>query len=239
MAFDEINNPRVYAKALEAGKVKIGGQLIRNIPFQYASAAITVSIHQLTKGAAQVAHGPEFEKDRTEIKALGQELRKQIEEGKNPDQDTINKMLALINKAEAKADKILPANTRDRTEADRFLKALHGLIAMLDTPAMDVILSGAENRPEATLGELLSFMNAFNLRFGAATTPTQRQVYDTLYPKLVELRNEVAPALAATTASTSTTKGTEPDDFFQGMTYQDLQKKAPAPPAPSPPGGKP
>ena len=49
-------------------------------------------------------------------------------------------------------------------------------------------------------------MNAFNLRFGAASTPAQRQVYDTLYPKLVELRNEVAPALAATTASASTTR---------------------------------
>ncbi len=238
VCLDEINNPRVYAKALEAGKVKIGSQLIRNIPFQYAAAAITVSIHQLTKGGPpQALMTPEFEEERTRIKALGQELRKQIDEGKNPDPATINKLLDLINKAEAKVDRVLAANTPSRTEADRFLKALHGLIAMLQTPAIDVILSGVEKRPEATLAELLSFMNAFNLRFGATSTPTQRQVYDTLYPKLVDLRNEVGPALATTTASP--TKGTEPHDFFQGMTYQDLQKKAPAPPAPSPPGGKP
>jgi hypothetical protein len=240
VAFDEINNPRVYAKALEAGKVKIGGQLIRNIPFQKASAAITVSIHQLTKGGPPKALlTSDFDQERTQLKAMGQKLRKEIEEGKNPDEETINKMLTLINQTEAKADKILPPHTRDHIEADRFLKALHGLIAMLNTPAMDVLLSGVENRPEATLAELLSFMNSFNLRFGVASTPTQKQVYDQLYPKLVDLRNEVGPALAATTSSTSAPKGTEPGDFFQGMSYKDLQKKAPAPPAPSPPGGKP
>ncbi len=49
-ALDEINDPRVYSKALQGGQVKIGGKTIRNIPFQKASAAITMSIHQLVKG---------------------------------------------------------------------------------------------------------------------------------------------------------------------------------------------
>ena len=108
---DEINNPRVYAKALDAGKVKIGSQTIRNIPFQYAAAAITVSIHQLTKGGPPKSlMTPEFEEERTQIKAMGQELRKELENGKEPNPETINKMLSLINKAEDKADKILPRN---------------------------------------------------------------------------------------------------------------------------------
>ncbi|MGC8644358.1 MAG: hypothetical protein ACP5XB_31230 [Isosphaeraceae bacterium] len=235
VTFDEINNPRVYAKALEAGKVKIASQLIRHIPFQKASAAITVSIHQLTKeGPPKALLTRDFDEGRTEIKALGQKLRKEIEDGQNPDPDTINKMLDLITRAEAKVDRLLPRDSRDRVEADKFLKALHGLIAMLQTPAIDVILSGVEKRPQTTLAELLSFMNAFNLRFGVASTPDQKQAYDQLYPKLVDLRNEVGPALAATTSSTPASKGTEPGDFFQGMTYKDLQKKAPPPPVPSP-----
>jgi hypothetical protein len=80
------------------------------------------------------------------------------------------------------------------------------------------------------MGELLNFMNAFNLRFGPATTPAQREVYLSLYPKLVDLRNEVAPALAS--SSSSRTTGSEPGDFFSGMSYEDLKKKAPRPPAP-------
>ena len=232
-ALDEINDPRVYSKALQGGQVKIGGEMIRNIPFQSASAAITMSIHQLVKGGPPKALlKPEFAADREAIRALGQEIRKQIDDDKAPDKATIGKMLAAINQAEANVDKLLPKNTKDRNEADRYLKALHGLIAMLDTPALDLLLAGVDKRPDATLGELLGFMNAFNLRFGPATTPKQREVYDSLYPKLVDLRNQIAPALAAT--SPAPASGTEPGEFFSGMDYKDLQKRAPAPPPPAP-----
>src|SRR5262249_17949876 len=135
----------------------------------------------------------------------------------------------VINGAEAKADKILPRNTKDRTEVDKYLKALHGLIGMLLTPALDVVLAGVEKHPDATLGQLLSFMSAYNLRFGQATTATQKKVYDELYPKLVALRDQVAPALA-TAAPLPKTTGGEVGDFFQAMDYKDLQKKAPARP---------
>ena len=234
VVLDEINDPRVYAKALQSGQVKIGGEMIRNIPFQYASAAITVSIHQLVNGGPPKAlMAPQFAADRETIKALGQEIRKQIEDDKNPDKATIGKLLAAINQAEAKAGKLLPRNSKDRVEADKYLKALHGLVAMLDTPAIDLLLASVEKRPDATLGELLGFMNAFNLRFGPATTPKQKEVYDSLYPKLVDLRNQIAPALAAASAATAS-GGTEPGEFFSGMSYQDLQKRAPAPPPPAP-----
>jgi hypothetical protein len=236
VCLDEINDPRVYTKALQGAKVTIGGETIRNIPFQYAAAAITMSIHQITRGGPPASlMRPEFASDRETIKSLGQEVRKQIEDDRNPNPETINKLLAAIHAAEVKADSILPKNTRDRNEADRYLKALHGLVAMLQTPAIDVILSGAEKRPDATLGELLNFMRSFNLRFGVASTPQQRQTYDTLYPKLVALRDEVAPALASSAPAPAPTSGTEPGEFFSGMSYEDLKKKAPQPPAPNAP----
>jgi hypothetical protein len=231
VALDEINDPRVYAKALQGAKATIGGQTIRNIPFQSASAAITMSIHQLTKEPPPAPLlRPEFQSDRETIRGLGQQVRKELEADKTPDRETVNQLLAAIHAAEEKADKLFPANTRDRTQSDRYLKALHGLVAMLETPALDVLLSGAEKRHDATMGELLNFMNAFNLRFGRASTPAQREVYVSLYPKLVDLRNEVAPALASTSAPNST--GNEAGDFFSGMSYEDLKKKAPRPPAP-------
>ncbi len=234
VALDEINDPRIYAKALQSGQVKIGGETIRNVPFQSASAAITMSINQLSKGNPPKALlAPAFAADRETIKALNQEIRKQIDDDKNPDKATIEKLLAAINQAEAKVEKLLPRNSKDRVEADKYLKALHGLVAMLDTPALDLILAGVEKRPDATLGEMLGFMNSFNFRFGPATTPKQREAYDSLYPRLVSLRNQIAPALAATAASPAS-GGTEPGEFFNGMSYQDLQKRAPAPQPPAP-----
>jgi len=65
---------------------------------------------------------------------------------------------------------------------------------------------------------------------------SQKQVYDSLYPKLVELRDQVAPALASTSQPAPKTSGTEAHEFFSGMDYKDLKKKAPAPPqTPAPP----
>jgi len=229
-ALDEIDDPRVYAKALQGAKVKIGGENIRQIPFRYATAAITFSIHQLTKGPPPASLlTPEFQADREALKALDEQITEQIADGNDPDPATVQKLLAVIYAAEEKAARILPRNSRARNEADRYLKGLHGLAGMLKTPAIDVILAGVENRPDATLGELLSFMTAFNLRFGVATTPRQREVYSALFPKLVQLRNEIAPALA--TSAPTKTSGTAPEDFFSGMSNNDLQKKAPKPEA--------
>jgi hypothetical protein len=234
-ALDEIDDPRVYAKALQGAKVKIGGENIRQIPFRYASAAITFSIHELAKGTLPAAlRGPEFEADREALEALDQQITEQIADGKDPDPATVEKLLAVIYAAEEKAAKIFPRNSRARNEADRYLKGLHGLAAMLKTSAIEVILAGVENRPDATLGELLNFMTAFNLRFGVASTPQQREIYSTLYPKLVQLRNEIAPALA--TSAAPKTSGTEAEDFFSVMSDKDLQKKAPKPQAA---GGRP
>ena len=177
----------------------------------------------------------EFEADRTAFKSVGQEIRESSTRSTDPSRKRSSKARAVINAAEARAEKLLPRNTRDRNEVDRYLKALHGLIGMLDTPALDVILSGVDKRPEATLGELLAFMDAFNLRFGQATTPRQRMVYQELYPKLVALRDEVAPLLAGVQARQP--QATAVADFFSKMDFKDLQKHAPAP-APAQPAGE-
>jgi hypothetical protein len=232
VAVEEIEDPRVYSRGLKGTRVAIGGEAVRNIPFQYAPGAITTSIHQLTQGPPPAAMmTADFEEDRTAFRALRNEIRQSLDAGERPNPETVDKALAVINKAEAKADRILAQNTRDRTEVDKFLKSLHGLVAMLKTPALDVITAGVEKNPNVTLGQLLEFMRAFNLRFGVASTPTQRKVYDMLYPKLVDLRNEVGPALASAPAPKVT--GNEPGEFFSGMTYQDLKKKAPPPPPPA------
>jgi hypothetical protein len=48
-----------------------------------------------------------------------------------------------------------------------------------------------------------------------------------LYGKLVTLRDQVAPLLAS--APPARSAGTEPGEFFSGMSYEDLRKKSPSP----------
>jgi hypothetical protein len=229
-AVEEIEDPRVYSKNLNKAKIKIGGELIRDIPFRYAPAGITTTVHQIVQGPPPAPlMTADFDDDRAAFKVLGNELRKNIEQGEAPNPETVKKALTVVNAAVAKADQILQPGTKERNDVDRYLKSLHGLLALLQTPALNVLLSGVEKHPEASLGDLLAFMSAYELRFGQAKTEPQRAAYDRLYPMLVDLRDEVAPALA-----TSPPLKGDPaavGEFFQGMSYDDLRKHAPPQPA--------
>jgi hypothetical protein len=237
VAMTEINDPRVYSRTLSAANVRIGGESIRDIPFQYASEAITTSVHDITQGGPpKPLQAKEFSSLRDELRPVVAEIRKQVEEGEKADPELIKKSLSIIEDLEAKVDELMPRNSRDWNESTKFLKAVHGLLVMMEGPAVNVLLSGVEKRPDATLGQLLNFMNSFNLRFGAASTPRQREVYQSLYPQLVTLRTQVAPALAS--AAPANTQGAAPD-FFSGMEVRDIKAKQKAGPTPAPPAPRP
>jgi hypothetical protein len=234
MAMDEINNPAVYKKALTSANVPVGGELIRNIPFQYASAAITTSFHQLASSPPPAPlTTPQFEGDRAELRDIRTQVRAQLDAGEEADAALIDRALKVIEGMEAKVAQSYQRNTPERTQSERYLKSLHGLVAMLKTPAVDILLSGVEKRPNASLADLLNFMHAFNLRFGAANTVEQRKAYTDLYPKLAKLRDDIAPV--ATAAKAPSTTGEEVGQFFSGMDIGDIQKRGknvPTPPAP-------
>jgi len=224
VVYDELRDPRVYVKVLKAAKAPVPGSLIRVIPFQYARAAITASVDDLSKrGAPQVLREPPFDKDRAELRAIADELRGQNEENGEYDKATLEKAQKKVLAILEKVDATLPRNSREWNESRKFLKAVYGLLRMLETPAIDVLLAGVENRPETNLGELLAFMESFNLRFGAARTPEQRAAYNTLYPMLKTLRDEALPG--ATPPPLAQADPEQARAFFEGMELQDLKKK--------------
>jgi hypothetical protein len=230
-ALDEINNPKVYVRALEAASTTISGDQIRLIPFRYASAAVTLSIHQLASGELPAPlQRPEFAEERASLKALDAELDAATADESAPDPETIDKLLNTIYAMEEKAADVFMPGSLDRKQAESYLMALHGLVVMLKTPKLDPYLAGVEKRPDVTLGELLRFMTAFNLRFGIAETAQQRGVYDNLFPMLDKLRDQVSTVELAN-AAPAKPKGDEAQQFFSGMTFDDLQKAAPKPQA--------
>jgi hypothetical protein len=80
VAMDELRNPKIFKQTLyAAGKMKVGGEAIRDIPFQYASAAISISVHQLTQGGAPPAlkNNEAFDSDRKALRAIAAELRQE------------------------------------------------------------------------------------------------------------------------------------------------------------------
>src|SRR5262249_54477264 len=144
-------------------------------------------------GPPPLLRRPEFDADRARLRALAAGIRGQVEAEGKPQPATLEEARKVIAAARTKLESTVKKDTPGYPEAERHLKALTGLTRMLETPAIDVLLAGVEKRPDATLGELLTFMNAFNLQFGPANTPHQRQIFETLYPMLVKVRDEVAP----------------------------------------------
>ena len=234
VALDELSDPKLFRKAVYYGtKVKVGGEDIRDIPFEYASAMISVSVHQLTQGDPPAALlRDEFGPDRDKIKAITAELRKEGEELGTHKPETIKKAKDQIMATKAKIEATLPKNSQEYRDAERYILAINGLASMLDTPAVNVLLAGVENRPEASLGDLMDFMATYNLRFGAATTPRQQVVYRKLFPMLDKLRDEAVPVPGSVPPNGFPANPAVAGEVFSGLGYNTTEVKTPPPPKP-------
>ena len=209
--------------------------MIRDIPFSSGAAAISVSVHQLTQGGAPpvLLDREEFAPDRAALQATAAELRKEGDETGTHKPETIQKAKDQILATKAKIEAILPKGSPDRVSSDKYVKALYAFVRMMETPAANVLLAGVEKHPEATVGDLLGFMSAYNLRFGAAQTPRQKDVYNKLYPILVQIRTQVVPTAGADSPTDRPTP-TAPMAAFDHMTFDQIDGKTPPPAATQP-----
>jgi hypothetical protein len=226
VVLDELTNPKVYTQVVQQATQPVSSQLVKNIEFQYAANMIAISLADLSASGVPdvLATRPEFEADRRAIRAL---VAKAKEEGVSENQvsvETLRNLRAAIKVVQDKVARTLPQGTRDRDEADNFLKALYGLSKMLEKPAVEQFLQGLNRYPTTTLGHLITFMYSFNLRFGAAKRPDQEATYDQLYPMLVNLRNQAeAQGPNPVTAPVPQADPKSASAFFSGMDYSHFQ----------------
>jgi hypothetical protein len=205
---DELNDGGISIHTLKGANVRLGGVLIREIPFQNAPAAVTFSVDQLTQdGPPSVLKSPGFAPERTALERIADKLHEEAAKGREPRPETIAEGLDLIQATWDKVEAALPEGSSDRRDAESYLKGLSGLYRMLGTPAANVLLAGADGRPETKVRDLLNIMNLHELRFGVARTPRQRLAYEQLHPVLASLRDESTPAVARPVSSAATPKG--------------------------------
>ena len=161
-ALDEIDDPRVYARALQGAKIKIGDN-IRQIPFRYASAAITFSIHQLTKGplpASLLAPSSLLIAKRSVRSTSRSPNRSQKARTLTPPRSTsCSRRSTRPRQSLQHLSQKHPSTQRSRPlfeGSPRSCRHAHD-------PGPQRDPRRGRKRPDATLGELLNFMMAFNL----------------------------------------------------------------------------
>ncbi len=230
IALDELGDPRYAYAVQQEANIKIDGSLIRNIPFRNAVEAVTLSLNELTDGdQPEIFLGPEFANDVTAYRAITDELNNEVETSGTVKPQTVGKMRDVLNRVKEKLKSIPDLDPTKRFDAERHLRALMGLSYMLDGPSLEIFLADVENRDDVTLAKLLGFMQSFNLRFGIAQTPSQKEAYRTLYPMLVRVRDQLfgeGTGTLPSNAASLSDRSIRPGEFFAGMHPDELDPKA-------------
>src|SRR5262249_51202876 len=161
----------------------IGSKAIREIPFENASEAVTISLDELTgdRDWPKALQGPAFAVDRKAYSEAVDKAVKEDEEGTISPQtlDGVDRTAAAL-RTTREANK--PANQIEYADAANYIKALIAMARMLHKPDVEKIIAELDKVKETSLGSLLAFMHAYNLRFGPPRTEAQRAVYRNLYP---------------------------------------------------------
>jgi hypothetical protein len=227
---DELNDPRVHSSAIRLANDKIPGKLIRAIPFVNASEAVTICLDQLTaeSGWPRALKAPIFAEER---KAYTEAVHKALEEDREGEisPQTLHALNDALARLKAKLEANPPADRTQLAEARTYLRTLAGMTKMLQRPDVEKVVAQLETVKETTLGRLLGFMHAYNLRFGRATTPEQRAAYETLYPILAAHAERVRKALSSdktTTAAASSNKPPfNPSEFLAPLELDDSSRR--------------
>lgn len=241
VAYDELTNPKVYARALEAGKsIVFPGTKIKAISFQYASLAITTSIEDLTKASAtpELLNQPEFAADLAAYRKLQAGFQSRAEEdaessyAKGIPADQVKSAKAYVKRMSATLERNASRYKKGSAEykkAENYLKGLYIVTTMLESPSMTSLLSGVENQQGTTIRDLLRFMYTSNLRFAAGVSEDQRELYLELYGLLDGVRKQVLRPEETIVAqmekqAKSPPPASQVQDLFQGMEKFDFSK---------------
>ena len=119
-----------------------------------------------------------------ERKAFEEIVDKAVQEDEEGDisADTLKRAHDLVRGLRDKLAAAPLDGTRANQEASRFLKTLAGLVRMLERPDTSEAFNQLRTIKSTSLGNLIAFMEVFNLRFGAATTPGQRAHLPPAFP---------------------------------------------------------
>jgi hypothetical protein len=232
VAVQDLSDPRLGPSALRAAKVPVSARLIAEVPFVYASERVTLMLDDLRSSVKwpEVFEGPRFAQDKMAFDEVVARLRKEADAGEvsaRTQREAKNFVQSLRAKVEAQP---LP-DPEDQKEALRFLTACDSLMGLLEKPNIAPALLELRKIQDTMVGNLLGFMHAFNLRFGPATTPKQRQTYQQLFAILDQTRDQILAEAKLDRTATARAGSRHATDFFQSM-GQPAGRTSPQPPQP-------
>ena len=190
LLLDTLTNPSNGGSSTGRITTPLRHELISEIPFAFASEGFTICLDQMTMNDSWplALRVDDFKPEREQLRKTVQVALDEDKKG-NLEPATIEAVQAAIDQLRLKFQKLVLPTNPDYIPAHDTIKAIAGLTKMLYSPKMEEILAELEDYQGTTLGDLLSFMQAFNLRFAPANSFRQRRLYLKLYAMLSQQAN--------------------------------------------------
>jgi hypothetical protein len=206
----------------------LSAEVLRDIPFEAQTEALTVCLDQMTGEDAwpRDLQAPELGTARAAVtRAVDAALAEDAKGEVSP--QTAKAIASAVNALRDQYVKTADKETVAFAEADTFLRTLAGLSRMLNSARVQPVVRAIETYKQGDIGDLIGFMQAFNLRFGPARSDRQKAIYQQLYPMLVQVLTDTSgttdrAAHAAKVQARDTTGQPLQQaarEAFQGMTW--------------------
>jgi hypothetical protein len=224
LLFQILDSDPTAVKSARA-KSSISPAAIREIPFEWESEAITACIDQMTANDSLPGPlmSPKYAEERDALHAAVAPALEEDAKG------TVSRETSKrINDAVAKFRTTFKMNSADfetgYQDALDYFTTMASLTRLLNDPSMKAFLAKLEDNEERTVGQLVAFMNAHNLRFGRATSDRQIEIYTRLVPALAAIRDDVKSESGSPAAPDRTGEGlrSAAKRAFKGMSWDEL-----------------
>jgi hypothetical protein len=225
-ALTQLTDPKISSSVLRLATSPVEASVIRDIPFRNASEAVTIVLSQVkavTKWPAVLAD-ERFAAERKVFEEIVDRAEQEDEEG-DISADTLKRAHELVRGLRDQLVAMPLQSAKAQQDASRFLKTLAGLVRMLERPDTNEAFEQLRLVKSTSLGNLIAFMEVYNLRFGAATTPAQRLLYRQLFPVLDDLRDRVVKGAGLDNESTVLANPGPVGDFFSKFDVDQSEAK--------------
>jgi hypothetical protein len=217
-AVADLSDPRIGRSALRAVKAPLPASLIAEIPFINAAERVTLMLDHLRESTkwSDVFEGERFGADQKKFEDLVARMQNEAYNGDLPP-ELLREARSFVADLRAKLDAQPLKDPDHQKEALRFLTACTSMVDLLEKPNIRPALLALGQIQNTMLGNLLGFMNAYNLRFGPATTPRQRENYGRLFEILDQTRDQIVAEAKLDTAPAPATNPSNATDFFRDL----------------------
>ena len=194
VVLEDLCNPKYSSSILRLTAIPLKGEAIRVVPFTYASMGGVISIRQLTArdGWPLPMRGEAFAARRAAyLKAVDNVLEQNLNRKLTP--EAVRAVEAAVAQLKSQSEALVsPKEQEFYRQAHEFIKGLENSLRMIRTPLAEDVFATIETYSGTTVADLLAFMQRYNLRFGVATAPSERELYKDLFPMLIQQRNALA-----------------------------------------------